>query len=233
MSSLPKLKQTSGGQTGTKPKSKLARLTTSRFSPKKQQSVPSTSALEVLPNSLPVTSSPKRSPRHNSSNNNFQEGKEASKSVTFEQDLLSGEEMGLVYGPMSMFINHEEPVISFLEFESLYNLEKELTQSRKDPIAELDEKCILGSWFGTRQGVYTELPDPCRNVEWLKSQTSQKDKFDAPPSQVPSEGFSFAPGWAINAEHFYQWQQRGKSIQQVHYRSSVCVSVPIFWMLLR
>ncbi|XP_074101205.1 sickie isoform X2 [Cotesia typhae] len=220
MSSLPKLKQTSGGQTGAKPKSKLARLTTSRFSPKKQQSVPSTSALEVLPNSLPVTSSPKRSPRHNPSNNNFEEGKEAptlgAKSVTFEQDLISGEEMGLVYGPMSMFINHEEPVISFLEFESLYNLEKELTQSRKDPIAELDEKCILGSWFGTRQGVYTELPDSCRNVEWLRSQTSLKDKFDAPPSQVPSEGFSFAPGWAINAEHFYQWQQRGKSIQQIY-----------------
>lgn len=226
-------------QTGTKPKSKLAKLASSRFSPKKQQRsqtltnettsdnnqinqstanrscdysgiksprLPSSprrnpQSEELQKQILRSTPSPKHSPRH------YQE---ANKHLSFEEDLYK-DEMGLAYGPVPMTLN-EEPAMSFLEFESLYNLEKEIGQARKDTIAELDEKCIFGGWFGTRRGVYTELPDPCRNFEWMRVPTASMITSN---NQIPSEGFSFAPGWSINAEHFYQWQQRGKNIQQV------------------
>lgn len=213
-------------QTGTKPKSKLSRLTSPKFSPKKQQTSTSSSLSslpEVLPTKLPTAlSSPKRWNQTDelakqfltnnrqcpTPKNSPKQRQDSNKSVTFEEDFHQ-DEMGLTYGPESMFLN-DEPAMSFLEFESLYNFEKELEQARRDTIAELDEKCILGGWFGTRRGVYTELPDPCRNSECIP-----RGQIVSTPSQIPTEGFSFAPGWSLNPEHFYQWQQRGKSIQQV------------------
>ncbi|XP_034945344.1 protein sickie isoform X2 [Chelonus insularis] len=223
MSNSPGLKSGSQ-QTGTKPKSKLAKLTTARFSPKKQQSIPSASISEVIPaNSISCSSSPKHhrqaedlskqllsnnrqnvspkcSPRHVQDSSNF---------TNFQQKTLE-DDMGLSYDSACMLLN-AEPAISFLEFETLYNLEKELDLTNRDTIAELDDKCIFGGWFGTRRGVYTELPDPGRNVEWIP-----RGQVVATSVQVPSEGFSFAPGWSLNPEHFYQWQQRGKSIQQIY-----------------
>uniref|UniRef100_A0A6V7JU58 Uncharacterized protein n=1 Tax=Bracon brevicornis TaxID=1563983 RepID=A0A6V7JU58_9HYME len=231
-------------KTGTKPKSKLARLATAKFSPKKQphQQLPSTSNLEK--SFSPMTqitnqnndvsnvksdckssprryhhsddiqrqilkqtpaSSPKRSPKRLQNNIN----------LTGEEEIY---EMGLAYEPSPITLA-EEPAMSFLEFESLYNLEKELGQARQETIAELDEKCIFGGWFGTRRGVYTELPEPARSFEWMSRVTSGQT---GGASQIPSEGFSFAPGWSISAQHFYQWHQRGKSIQQVRF------DVPIF-----
>lgn len=208
-------------QTGTKPKSKLLRLTSAKFSPKKQQSSSSGSSSEIsqiassspkrcynqseelqkqlLNNNSRQSPSPKHSPRRHQDSS-------STKRVSFEEDFQQ-DNMGLVQDPDTMYLNME-PAMSFLEFESLYNLEKELEQARKDTIAELDEKCIFGGWFGTRRGVYTELPDPTRNIEWMP-----RGQIIVPP---PSEGFSFAPGWSLNAEHFYQWQQRGKNIQQVY-----------------
>lgn len=226
-------------QTGTKPKSKLAKLASSKFSPKKQQhtTIPIINEIPTVNNQvtnllnqhpdrsfikspkLPSsprrntqsedlqkqlnrsTPSPKRSPRHH---------QETSRLVSFEEDF-NQDNMGLAYGPVSMTYN-DEPTMSFVEFESLYNMEKELGQARIDTIAELDDKCIFGGWFGTRRGVYTELPDPCRNFEWMKIPSVS---IITPNNQLPTEGFSFAPGWSINAEHFYQWQQKGKNILQV------------------
>lgn len=138
--------------------------------------------------------SPKRSPR---------------RILSLEDDI--GSEMGLAQLPTSASVA-EDSVMSFLEFESLYTLEKELMQSKSDILTQLDEKCIFGGWFGPRRGVYTDLPDPIRNSDAINSQ-AVADTF---ATQTPSEGFSFAPGWALNAEHFYQWQQRGKTTQQVN-----------------
>lgn len=165
--------------------------------------------------------SPKGSPRK------FQDVR-ASCVQTYEENIHS-DEMGFGFGNSSSNGMNDETAMSFLEFESLYTLEKELTQSRRETIAELDEKCIFGGWFGTRRGVYTELPDPaCRNTEFLDKSginyhpgASSVMELNSSPSislgtsLIPSEGFSFAPGWALNAEHYYQWQQRGKSTQQV------------------
>lgn len=147
-----------------------------------------------------------------------------------EEDF-SQDEMGFGFDDPSSGSLVDEPSMSFLEFESLYTLEKELGQSRRETIAELDEKCIFGGWFGTRRGVYTELPDPsARNTEFVGRGANGNPigacsliTFNATSgvgsaigaSQIPTEGFSFAPGWALNAEHYYQWQHRGKSTQQV------------------
>lgn len=132
--------------------------------------------------------SPKRSPRRYVS--------------VLEEDFRQ-DEMGLGLRVSSMNCG-DEPEMSFLEFESLYTLEKELMQSRQD-VGQLDDKCVLGGWFG-RRGLYTELPDPLYQ---------QASAVVATPSQIPLEGFSFAPGWSLNVEHFYQWQHRGKTTQQV------------------
>ena len=120
----------------------------------------------------------------------------------FEEDFLQ-EEMGLGVRISSTAAGNE-PGMSFLEFESLYTLEKELMQSRQD-VGQADDKCVFGGWFG-RRGLYTELPDPVYQ---------QAIAAAAASSQIPTEGFSFAPGWSLNVEHFYQWQNRGKTTQQV------------------
>lgn len=94
--------------------------------------------------------------------------------------------------------------ISFLEFETKYTLEKELLLSKYELRNEYDGCSGLTP---TRMGVYTELPDPCsRNYDTLVNSSCL---------QPAAEGFSFAPGWALNAEHFYQWQQRGKTTKEV------------------
>lgn len=211
-------------QTGTKPKSRLAKLAGSKFSPKKLQAA-SSSIEASSPISQPTgqnpESSPGRSPRRHQHSEEIQ--KQIRQSPASSPKRLASSprrqgtpnpieedyEMGLVYEQSPMTLA-DEPVMSFLEFESLYNLEKELGQARRDTIAELDDKCIFGGWFGTRRGVYTELPEPSRNFECMS-----RGCTTAQSTQVPTEGFSFAPGWAINAQHFYQWHQRGKSIQQV------------------
>ena len=120
----------------------------------------------------------------------------------FEEDFLQ-EEMGLGVR-ISSTAGGNEAGMSFLEFESLYTLEKELMQSRQD-VGQADDKCVFGGWFG-RRGLYTELPDPMYQ---------QAIAAAAASSQIPTEGFSFAPGWSLNVEHFYQWQNRGRSTQQV------------------
>lgn len=120
----------------------------------------------------------------------------------FEEEFLQ-DEMGLGLRVSSTSYG-DEPEMSFLEFESLYTFEKELMQSRQD-VGQVDDKCALGGWLG-RRGLYTEVPDPLYQ---------QASAAAITPSQIPSEGFSFAPGWSLNAEHFYQWQHRGKTTQQV------------------
>ena len=242
--------------TGAKPKSKLSKLTSPRSSPKKQTTFSPTiteqGSSKALPCqnfecSSPGKSSKKSSPRrlHGGQSEDLQKqlihcGKNRQQSPSpkhsprryqgiqsLEEDFLIQDEMGFGFKGTS-----DDTGMSFLEFESLYTLEKELTESRRETIAELDEKCIFGGWFGTRRGVYTELPDPsCRNpsTEWMSrggivnpggacgasamSATTSSIGFGS--LQIPTEGFSFAPGWALNAEHYYQWQHRGKSTQQV------------------
>ncbi|XP_017875631.2 protein sickie isoform X2 [Ceratina calcarata] len=133
--------------------------------------------------------SPKRSPR---------------RYITSYEEDYSQDEMGLSLRIPSTGGGGESEM-SFLEFESLYTLEKELMQSRQD-VGQTDDKCIFGGWLG-RRGVYTELPDPFYQQPVVPT---------AAASQIPMEGFSFAPGWSLNVEHFYQWQHRGKSTQQIY-----------------
>lgn len=128
-----------------------------------------------------------------------------------EQDF-SQDEMGVLRaGSANNNINSggvgsNEPFgeMSFLEFESLYTLEKELMQSRVDVgQAAVDERQRVLGWAGGRRGLYTELPDPlCAHQP-------------PPSSLIPSEGFSFAPGWSLSVDHFYQWQRRGRATHQV------------------
>lgn len=122
----------------------------------------------------------------------------------FEDDFLQ-DEMGLGLR-VSSTGGGSEPGMSFLEFESLYTMEKELMQSRQD-VGQVDDKCIFGGWFG-RRGLYTELPDPL-------CQQAIAAAAAAASSQIPTEGFSFAPGWSLNVEHFFQWQHRNRTTQQV------------------
>ncbi|XP_033333630.2 sickie isoform X2 [Megalopta genalis] len=132
--------------------------------------------------------SPKRSPRRYV--------------ASFEDDRPRNE-MGL--GLRLAAASGDEPEMSFLEFESLYTIEKELTRSRQD-VGRTEGKPNLGGWIG-RRGLYTELPDPMYQ---------QATAAAAAPSQIPAEGFSFAPGWSLNVEHFYQWQHRGKTTRQIY-----------------
>ncbi|CAK9825623.1 Protein sickie, partial [Anthophora retusa] len=142
--------------------------------------------------------SPKRSPRRYVS--------------ALEEDFLQ-DEMGFGLR-VSSTGGGNEPGMSFLEFESLYTLEKELIQLQQD-MGQVDDRCIFGGWFG-RKGLYTELPDPFYQ---------QAVAAAVAPLQVPTEGFSFAPGWSLSVEHFYQWQHRGKTTQQVFY-SMACIKAP-------
>ncbi|CAK9810777.1 Protein sickie, partial [Anthophora quadrimaculata] len=142
--------------------------------------------------------SPKRSPRRYVS--------------ALEEDFLH-DEMGFGLR-VSSTGGGSEPGMSFLEFESLYTLEKELIQLQQD-MGQVDDRCIFGGWFG-RKGLYTELPDPFYQ---------QAVAAAVAPLQVPTEGFSFAPGWSLSVEHFYQWQHRGKTTQQVFY-SMACIKAP-------
>lgn len=124
-----------------------------------------------------------------------------------EQDF-SQDEMGVLRVSGSN-CGSDEAEISFLEFESLYTLEKELM---RDVGQVVDDKCAFGGWLGGRRGLYTELPDPLYCQRPLA--------IAAPSSRIPTEGFSFAPGWSLSVEHFYQWQHRGRTTHQVSMRPS-------------
>lgn len=121
-----------------------------------------------------------------------------------EQDF-SQDEMGV----LRVSGGSDEAEMSFLEFESLYTLEKELM---RDVGQVVDDKCAFGGWLGGRRGLYTELPDPLYCQRPLA--------IAAPSSRIPTEGFSFAPGWSLSVEHFYQWQHRGRTTHQVSMRPS-------------
>ncbi|XP_053979134.1 uncharacterized protein LOC128876634 [Hylaeus volcanicus] len=233
---------------GTKPKSKICKLTSSKpslppipGSPKKSQksnsdspasspaksytSVSSTSPRRIPPSVESSKKSARKYPQledRQQALNAHQHSPKASPKRSprryvsvFEEDLQI--EMGL--GLRVSTSCGEEPEMSFLEFESLYTLEKELMQSRQD-VGQVDDKCV-GGWMG-RRGLYTELPDPLYQ---------QATPGASVPSQIPVEGFSFAPGWSLNVEHFYQWQHRGKTTQQVwmiFYISSILDHVACF-----
>lgn len=72
-------------------------------------------------------------------------------------------------------------------------------------------------FLGSRRGLYTELPDTDPLIRQRLHHRQQIGAIGPAKklSQFPAEGFSFAPGWALNADHFYQWQHRGKTTQQV------------------
>lgn len=207
--------------TGAKPKSKISKLSSpkslrSPISLKKQEvQFESTFINEAKINSesrryaSQILESPKKSPRRFlASEERFQN---LSPKHSPRRNLSFEDEMGLSQLTISTAAA-EDSVMSFVEFESLYTLEKELMQSKSDVLSQLDEKCIFGGWFGPGRGVYSDLPDPVRNSDAINSQ-AVADPFIL---QTSLEGFSFAPGWALNAEHFYQWQQRGKTTQQVN-----------------
>lgn len=124
----------------------------------------------------------------------------------FEDTSSSLHHLAMGYSSKSddKYCQEEMRDMSFLEFETKYNMEKEMLLSRYELCNEYDG---CGGLTPTRMGVYTELPDPCRNFDMSNGRSAL---------QHPAEGFSFAPGWALNAEHFYQWQQRGKTTKEVY-----------------
>ena len=212
---------------GAKPKSRICRLTSSR------SLIPSLAG-NTLERSLEVTESSSSSPSRSSTSprrvsndrksprRHSEERQQAYHSPkrsprrflsSFDDDSFQGQ-MGLglrISSTTSTCVN-EGPGMSFLEFETLYTLEKEmLMQSRcsQDTSIQLGDKYTVAGWFGDKRNVYTELPDPllCHRMCLCGAVPSI--------SQAPSEGFSFAPGWSLNADHFYQWQHRGKTTQQV------------------
>ncbi|RLU17436.1 hypothetical protein DMN91_009671 [Ooceraea biroi] len=223
---------------GTKPKSRICRLTPSRsLTPSLVGNTPRKSA-EVAESSSSSPSRSSTSPRRTSSDRKsprryLEERQQAHQSpkrsprrfLSFLDDDSCHEEMGLglrVSSTSSTCVD-EGPGMSFLEFETLYTLEKQMlmqSQCNQDPVMVqlLDSKCTTtttttSGWFGSggRRGVYTELPDPM-----LCHQVGSTSAAPVPSSQVPTEGFSFAPGWSLNADHFYQWQHRGKTTQQIY-----------------
>ncbi|KAK2581663.1 hypothetical protein KPH14_002161 [Odynerus spinipes] len=123
------------------------------------------------------------------------------------------EEMGL---PMEFYRrnNENEPQLSFLEFESLYTLEKQISMQRpRQEISALDGSNTFHDVLLNNRGLYTELPESLAQRQ--DRHRGQEVCSTEQLSQVPAEGFSFAPGWALNADHFYQWQHRGKTTRQV------------------
>jgi len=211
---------------GAKPKNRICRLTSSRSLIPSLTGNTSEKSLEVTESSSSSPSRSSISPRRISNDRKSPKRHSEERQQTyyspkrsprrflpsFDDDSFQGQ-MGLglrVSSTTSTCVN-EGPGMSFLEFETLYTLEKELMQSRcnQDILVQLDDKCTTVGWFGDKRGVYTELPDPllCHRMCMCGA---------VPPvSQAPSEGFSFAPGWSLNADHFYQWQHRGKTTQQV------------------
>lgn len=215
---------------GTKPKSRICRLKSSRsLIPSLAGSIPER-ALEVTESSSSSpsrsstsprrTCSDRKSPRRPSTEERQQTYHSPKRSprkfLSSLDDDSFQDEMGLgleVSSTTSTCVG-ERSGMSFLEFETLYTLEKEMlmqSQCNHDPAAQLNDKCMIAGWFGGRRGVYTELPDPllCHRMCMCGAVTPVSS------SQAPSEGFSFAPGWSLNADHFYQWQHRGKTTQQV------------------
>lgn len=216
---------------GTKPKSRICRLKSSRsLIPSLVGNIPertleateSSSSSPSRSSTSPrkVACSDRKSPRRPSIEERQQAHHSPKRSPRkflppLDDDLFQ-DEMGLSFEVSSTTSTcvGERSGMSFLEFETLYTLEKEmLMQSRcnQDPMAQLNDKCMIAGWFGGRKGVYTELPDPllCHHVCMCSAVAPVSS------SQAPTEGFSFAPGWSLNADHFYQWQHRGKTTQQV------------------
>lgn len=212
---------------GTKPKSKVCRLTPSLIPSLVGNTAKRTSEATESSSSSPSKSS--TSPRRTSGDRksprrHAEERQQAHHSpkrsprrfLSFLDNEPFQNEMGLgfrVSSTTSTTSCVDEPGMSFLEFETLYTLEKELMQSRycsKDVTSQLvdDKRTGIAGWFDGRRGVYTELPDPVCQIGAA-----------APPGGnaqfAPTEVFSFAPGWSLNADHFYQWQHRGKTTQQV------------------
>lgn len=211
---------------GAKPKSRICRLTSSRSllpslaGNTPERSLEVTESLSSSPNKSSTSprrvSNDRRSPRRHSEERQqtYHSPKRSPRRFLpfFDDDLFQGQ-MGLglrVSSTTSTCVN-EGPGMSFLEFETLYTLEKEmLMQSRcaRDMSVQLSDKCTTAGWFGDKRSVCMELPDPllCHHMCMCAI---------PPVSQAPSEGFSFAPGWSLNADHFYQLQHRGKTTQQV------------------
>ncbi|KAI4492850.1 hypothetical protein M0804_002641 [Polistes exclamans] len=163
--------------------------------------------------STTIKKSPKRcvqlDERHCSlnSSNRSPRRRELSFSEDFDQD-----EMGLTFDFYSRNAENNEPCLSFLKFESLYTMEKQMLMHS---IPLLEGKDVF---LGSRRGLYTELPDSdplIQQRQYHQQQIGPIGPANKVASQFPMEGFSYAPGWALNADHFYQWQHRGKTTQQV------------------
>ncbi|KAI4503308.1 hypothetical protein M0802_001530 [Mischocyttarus mexicanus] len=144
--------------------------------------------------------------------------------LSFTEDFVDQDEtMSLSYDFYSRNADNE-PCLSFLKFESLYTMEKQMLMQPQHCIPRLDGKDVF---LGSRQGLYTELPSDSDTLiqqrQYHHHQQQQQQQQQIGPigpanklsSQFPMEGFSYAPGWALNADHFYQWQHRGKTTQQV------------------
>lgn len=213
---------------GAKPKSKICRLTSSRSLIPSLARNTSERSLEVTESSSSSPSKSSTSPRRISNDRRSPRRHSEERQQTyhspkrsprrffpsFDDESFQGQMgLGLRVSSTTSTCVDEGPGMSFLEFETLYTLEKEmLIQSRcsQDTSVQLIDKWTTAGWhYGDKKGVYTELPDP------LLCHRTCVCGAVPPFSQTPSEGFSFAPGWSLNADHFYQWQHRGKTTQQV------------------
>lgn len=214
---------------GAKPKSRICRLISSRSLIPSLAGNTSERSLEVTESSSSSPSRSSTSPRRVSSDRksprrHSEERQQAYHSPkrsprrflpSLDDDSFQGQMgLGLRVSSTTSTCVDEGPGMSFLEFETLYTLEKEMLMQwrcNQDTSAQLGDKYTTAGWFGDKRGVYTELPDPTDPLCHRMCMCSAVP----PVSQAPLEGFSFAPGWSLNADHFYQWQHRGKTTQQV------------------
>lgn len=201
---------------GAKPKSRICRLTPSRSLTPSLVGNTSRRPPEAAESATSARKAPseRRSPRrHGEERQVYYSPKRSPRRFlsSLDEDPLQDEMgLGLRLSSMTERSVDVEPGMSFLEFETLYTLEKELSHTRccGQDVTQLEEKRAGISWLDSKRGVYTELPHPLCHHQLGTAGAS------IAASQMP-EGFSFAPGWSLNAEHFYQWQHRGRSTQQV------------------
>lgn len=204
---------------GTKPKSRIGRLTPSRSlipslvgnTSKRPPELGAVESSTLARRTLSERKSPRRHSEERQAHHSPKRSPRRFLSSLDDDSFQDEMGLGLRLSSMTTTSVDVEPGMSFLEFETLYTLEKELSHSRccSQDVTQLEEKRAGTSadWLGGKRGVYTELPHPLCHQAGASVASSQL-------AQLP-EGFSFAPGWSLNADHFYQWQHRGKSTQQV------------------
>lgn len=204
--------------TGTKPKSKTCKL----FSPlKKQSKTIATTNQNAKVKTPALSASIKKSPKRCLNEEDRQQFLKSnstprSTSSTLEKEDF-GNEMGLIFEPSCGSLA-DDGGMSFLKFESLYTMEKELMLTKNEAPQRLEERSSVCAWYEARDcdgknATKTSWPD--RTFEDVAAESPIMAVPAKESCSMPLDGFSFAPGWVVCTENLYQWQQSGKTTKQV------------------